>query len=526
MKLTFLIATLKVLKVLGIISFVFGAFWIWWIIKRLPPVAPTSAGASAGGTSATTTPKKGVWSKVVGKISGWFKQEDISWKNWLVFPAIGISVILLVTTIAYLLLERYSMRIPWLGTMRLWLILFFALCFWFFGKWKNLDPGDIGYKTCFGKAIQKLGEGPALEPPGVFKITTLPGLQFSVQVGARETRATGQLLEAGFISKETFDQCGGTLEVNFASPEEAKFTLDIVEERALAAEIVAGEKKKRDEGKGERIKGEIEERIQERKDLYAKDPLNKRLTGKVRVTLLAQIDRENIFEFARNIGNLDRAVRELDELVRAVVGRWCGKRTAAFVTRNLGLLGREVLFHTEDLVGDRQPTKILLSGKDPGHEEDRERENVNPKAWGLDIIRVEVHAPEWPESVTAAIASVAAATATAAATKVAAGAEKTRLTEVGEGNASAEQSRLLAEAVGAKALGEVCDASQSAQVLALAEKRLQLLAKANLVVTPNADLLGLAATLTAQGKQSSGEPQKVEKTQEEKTTPKKKGEKP
>lgn len=392
------------------------------------------------------------------------------WRDWLGFPVIGLTIGALLVGITYWYAPNY---ISPLGTpLHPWLLVLFGFGFLLFGRVQTVEQDQLGVKTMLGMVIQTFGPGPTFVPVGLCKLTKLPANQFSIQIGASETAPTMHLLD-GLATAATIEQCQESLEVNFATPEQAKWTLDEVEERQIREEDAA-----------------TIEKVKERRALYLRDSINTRLTAKMRITFLVQIDPGATREFAKNIVAPERAILELNELARAVVGRWCGKRTPAFVTRNLGLLGREILHNAEDLVGDAKPAKVELAD---GTKVIRHRDHINPQPWGLDIIRTEVHSPTFPEEVRTAIASVAKNIADGEALSRLADGEKEKRIKEGAGAAEARKSMLFAEAGGAEEFARICKDSPTALALATLKAQENIAKEADFIIAPDADLVGLLA---------------------------------
>ncbi len=450
-------ATAIFFTVSAIISAIVG----WRDRQRLANAAlgaPSGGGAGAGGTGSgqpptvAEQPPPGRFERARQWLKKWLEKENL-WKNWLAFPVIMIGIISIISFIVALAFPKLQISDDY--SLRPWLPVFFCLTAWLFSQKENVEPDQAGLKKFFGKIIQKVGEGPSLVPPWLFTLTRYPLLQFDIQIGAKETKSTLRLLQ-NVVSQEALESCQTSLdeplEVNFAPPEQAKWTLDYLEEEAIA--------------KGNDT---VRKRVRQRELTYAKDPMNSRLTAKMRVTFVVRIDAERLDDFARNIVTPERAILELNELGRAIVGRWCGKRTAAFVSRNIGLLGREVLYHAEDLVGESNPTQLLLTQETeklvtedqilPKEKETKEtkgqkiekyvrrkRENVNKKPWGLDIVRTEVHALGLPEAVNTAVADIAKSRAEATAQSNRADGEKAERAKKGIGDARAVRAMNLASA--------------------------------------------------------------------------------
>ena len=417
------------------------------------PSTQTGAGGAGGGQPPTIGGQQaapsgnGGFEKMWKRLTEWLKKEKLG-KNWLAFPVIMFGIILLIT-LAVRFFFPESLVI--FGTpIRPWLLVFFGLLVWLFSRKADVEPEHLGVKKFFGKIVQKVGEGPALVPPGLFTLQRFPLRQFSIQIAAGETTPTLRLLD-GIVPPESLDRCqellNEKLEVNFAPPEQAKWTLDEIEEEILEKGSTAAQR-------------EMRRKIKERELTFAKDPANSRLTAEMRVTFIVRIDPKHVDDFARNIGTPEVAILELNELARAIVGRWCGKRTPAFVSRNLGLLGREILYHAEDLVGETNPTQLLLltpvaesvlpSERILEREGEkyarRRRENVNPKPWGLDIIRTEVHALGLPPEINTSVADIAKSIAEARAQSNRADGEKAERTKKGIGDARAVRALNFASA--------------------------------------------------------------------------------
>ena len=237
----------------------------------------------------------GGFEKMWKRLTEWLKKEKLG-KNWLAFPVIMFGIILLIT-LAVRFFFPESLVI--FGTpIRPWLLVFFGLTVWLFSRKADVEPEQLGIKKFFGKIVQKVGEGPALVPPELFTLQRFPLRQFSIQIAAGETTPTLRLLD-GIVPPESLDRCqellNEKLEVNFAPPEQAKWTLDEIEEETL-------------ENGSMEAKREMRRKIKERELTFAKDPANSRLTAEMRVTFIVRIDPKHVDDFARNIGTPEVAI--------------------------------------------------------------------------------------------------------------------------------------------------------------------------------------------------------------------------
>ncbi len=122
-------------------------------------------------------------------------------------------------------------------------------------------------------------------------------------------------------------------------------------------------------------------------------------------------------------GDIDEARRQLRDTIEVELAEILGQKTPRKINATLGDVSKEL------------QRRVILKTLD----------------WGIEIDDVRMLSPDTGHTLAARLRDIAAARATATKTRIDAAAEKDRLTMVGQGNASATQADLEAEAVGLKA---------------------------------------------------------------------------
>lgn len=246
-------------------------------------------------------------------------------------------------------------------------------------SFKTVGPTEKGIFLLFSDPLYELKPGLVFVPFGICEAKKMPGVQIQIQIPA----------DPEFVDKSGDDS--------------KKIPEGMVKPiRATTSSF-------------ESLPKELQEEIKDFKD----DPLNGRMT--VEISMAIRYFIKDPVKMLKNIGNIKEIEKQIRDTAEAVIKSEIGKKTPYLIIRDLKSLNDTLDNRINDLVGI--------------NEDGSEKEN----AWGIDVTDAQIVDVDLGKKVNESLRDARAALLNRKTTITNSEAEKTKLENIGLGNAAAKE---------------------------------------------------------------------------------------